>query len=71
MKHKEWIKLMNEYLGDFVKFCETITLKMVSETFYHSSSERDDIMKLLGSAFLCCGTLAAISKAKALPFLAV
>jgi hypothetical protein len=72
MKYKEWIKPMNEYLSDFVKLTERLSLEITSQRFTQlPSSEQDEVMKLLGSAMLCCGTLAGIAKAKALPFLAV
>jgi hypothetical protein len=72
MKFKEWVKPMNEFLSDFVKLTETLTLKISSPSFLqYSNIIQDEVLKLLGSAFLCCGTLSGISKTKALPFLPV
>jgi hypothetical protein len=72
MKYKEWVKPMHEFLVDFVKLTQTLSIKISSTSFLQFSSViQDEILKLLGSAFLCCGTLAGISKTKALPLLPV
>lgn len=72
MKYKDWVKPMNEFLADFVKLTETLSLKISSNSFLQFTSvHQDEVLKLLGSAFLCCGTLSGISKTKALPLLPV
>lgn len=70
IKNKEWIKPMSQYLSELVKLIENLSQHIYTD-IKTSLSDKDEELKLLGSALLCCGTLSSFSKTKSLPFLPV
>ena len=70
LKNKAWIKPMSQYLSVLVQLIEKLSNHIYTST-NTSISDKDEELKLLGSAFLCSSTLLSVSKTKSLPFLPV
>jgi hypothetical protein len=75
-KQKDWINPMTETLAEFTY----LATQLVSSIYDVGASksnvseldiDMEDMLKLLGSTVLCCGSLCAVAKARALPHLAV
>ena len=74
-KHKDWVKPMTETLVEFAHIAsilaENIYVAESSAKLRESDADSEDLLKILGSTVLCCGSLCGVSKARALPQLSV
>lgn len=68
-KQKDWVAPMTETLVEFTHMASELSLSIYGDE--ENDIEVEDLLKLLGSTLLCCGSLCSVSKARALPQLVV
>ena len=79
-KHATWVAVQMELLRELLGLARSISQRFLATTskstrqkqsLVPSADDTDNMLKLLGSTVLCCGTICGAVKVRALPFLAV